>query len=399
MNLLDKNTNFGLRESMKNVFWIAGENSGDLHAANVLRQLRARGDKSRHYGIGGPRMQTYGFQPIFPFERFAVMGFAEVVKHLRFFLKVRASILRQFQTNPPDLVVLVDYPGLNLQVAKIADELDIPVLYYICPQFWAWKHRRVEKLKRYTRQVACILPFESDLLDFHRVNNLYVGHPVAEEIEIRTKREEFASKFKLDSSKKWIGFLPGSREMEFKKMMPVYIEAIKKLDPSRYEFLISKARTFPFRMFFDLLKRHELPYVHVIDEDPYDLMYHADALAATSGTVTLEAAYIGTPTAICYKTSRISYEIGKRLVRIKRIGLPNIVLNETVLPELIQRDANGANVARTLEGLLEPASQRHIRGRLSHLHDLLGTRSASGSMASLIEYFLENGEAMVRVLR
>jgi lipid-A-disaccharide synthase len=384
---------------MKNVFWIAGEGSGDLHAANVIRALRERGYEAQHAGIGGPRMEAEGFISLFPFERFAVMGFAEVVKHLRFFLKVRKEIKRRFNDEEPDLVVLVDYPGLNLQVAKMADDLSIPVLYYICPQFWAWKHERVYKLRDYTRHVACILPFEKDLLDIHRINSSYVGHPIAEEITISLSREEFALKYGLDPSRKWIGFLPGSRQMEFEKMMPAYIEAMKRLDTSKYEFLISKAPAFSTKAFYDLLKRHQLQHAFVIGGDAYHLMKHSDVLAVTSGTASLEAAYLGTPMAICYRTSMISYEIGKRLVRIKRIGLPNIVLDENVVPELIQHDATGKRIARTLERLLQPHEQERIRTRLTDLHALLGAKSASREVAELVEHILKHGDMTHRIVR
>jgi lipid-A-disaccharide synthase len=163
----------------------------------------------RHTGIGGSRMKAEGLKQLFPFERFAVMGFIEVLKHLRFFLQVEKAIKKQFRNEKPDLVILVDYPGLNLRIAKLACDFAIPVLYFIVPQFWAWKHNRVYQLKDYTRQIACILPFEEELLRIHNINATYVGHPIAEEINFELDRDGFARFYGLDPKKSWIGFDPG----------------------------------------------------------------------------------------------------------------------------------------------------------------------------------------------
>ena len=205
---------------MATIFWIAGENSGDLHASYVMKELQDYG--FNHVGIGGYQMQKRGLQVLFPFNRFNVMGFWEVLKHLRFFAKVEKFIKEYLKKNKPELVILVDYPGMNLRIAKIASELNIPVFYYICPQFWAWKHHRVKQLADYTNQVACILPFEPDLLYIHQVNSEYVGSPIVEEINIKMSKEEFGKATRLDSNKKWLSFFPGSRIDEVNKLLPIF---------------------------------------------------------------------------------------------------------------------------------------------------------------------------------
>ena len=182
---------------MKKIFWIAGEKSGDLHSSIVLKELQLQNKEYQHVGIGGPLMRKFGLKPMFPFDRFAVMGFIEVVKHLFFFVNVEKKIRQLFRENPPDLVVLVDYPGLNMRIAQQASKLGIPVLYFISPQFWAWKFKRIFKLKKLTDHLAYILPFEGKYFDKFGVKSTYVGHPIAQEIEIKINKKDHKLLFEI----------------------------------------------------------------------------------------------------------------------------------------------------------------------------------------------------------
>lgn len=376
---------------MFNIFWIAGENSGDLHAAQVLKEFQKRGIPAKHYGIGGYHMQELGFIPLFPYSRFNVMGFVEVVKHLSFFLSVESKIKDIFTKQKPDLLILVDYPGFNLRIAKMAYNLDIPVLYYICPQFWAWKHKRVYNLANSTNHVACILPFEKELLDIHRINSTYVGHPISEEIAITMPKAQFAKMFSLDITKKWIGFFPGSRDNEIKKLLPTYIKAINNLNSSEYEFLISRAPTINYNLFNEFIESANIKNISVIDRENYAMMKHCDFLTVTSGTATLEAAFIGTPFVLCYKTSNLSYQIGKHFVKIARIGLPNILLNKDLIPELIQEDVNAENLSRIINSYLSnPAKYAFMKKELLEIHNILGTNSASANVVNIAEQLLRD---------
>ena len=239
----------------KRIFWIAGENSGDLHASIVLKELNKRFSNIENFGIGGEKMKSQGFRTIFPFERFAVMGFIEVVQHLTFFAGVEKQIKKTFKKNPPDLVILVDYPGLNMRIAKLAKQFHIPVLYFIVPQFWAWKYKRIFKLQKYTDHIAYILPFEGKHFSKHNIAASFVGHPISEEISIKLSKEEFAHKNDLDPNKKWLGFLPGSRNAEIKNMLPQFIDSIEMFDPDKYEFLISQATSVSTKLFQKILNR------------------------------------------------------------------------------------------------------------------------------------------------
>lgn len=372
------------------IFWLVGENSGDLHASLVMRAINNSIPGVDHIGIGGTRMQAEGLKTLFPFARFNVMGFVEVLGHLGFFLKVQNRIKRLFRNDKPDLAILVDYPGLNLRIAFSADEERIPVLYFICPQFWAWKHERVYKLRDNVRQVACILPFEQELLEIHNVTATYVGHPIAEEVSFELSREEFARFYGLDPAKQWLGFLPGSRDVEIRRMLPVFLKAAARFDPNRFQFLFSKAQTVGHNLFTSLLDAAKPLKPVIIDGYRYEMMQYCDFLISTSGTATLEAAYIGTPLAICYKASPLSYLIGRHFVKIKRIGLPNIILDADLLPELIQNELTPERIEREALAVLDdPVHRQEIRQKLSHLKHVLSEKTASLEMLALVKRMLK----------
>ena len=371
------------------IFWLVGESSGDMHASLVMRSLNEQVPGIRHVGIGGPKMQALGLRQLYPFNRFAVMGFVEVLKHLFFFWKVELGLKRFLEKQRPDLVILVDYPGLNLRIANIADHARIPVLYFICPQFWAWKHERVFKLKAMTRHVACILPFEKEMLDIHTINSTYVGHPISEEVKIELDRASFAAFYKLDPNKQWLGFMPGSRNSEIQRMLPVFLNTASRFDLGQYEFLFSKARGVDHHLYMDILDAHKDVKIHIIDGYTYEMMKYASFMISTSGTATLECAFIGTPVLIGYKANPISYQIGKRLVRVKRIGLPNIVLDQDLLPELVQDDLNPERIHSIVSGILaDPERMKAIKTELLRLKGMLSSPKPSVEMPRIIKTML-----------
>jgi len=379
-----------MAEKTYNIFWLVGENSGDLHASLVMKSINSAIPNVRHVGIGGSRMQAEGLKLLFPFARFNVMGFVEVIKHLGFFYKVEQRLKKLFHAEKPDLAILVDYPGLNLRIANIADNLRIPVLYFICPQFWAWKHERVHKLRSSVRHVACILPFEKEMLDIHNVTCTYVGHPIAEEVKFELDRNKFAAFYGLDASKQWLGFMPGSRDAEIKRMLPIFLQAAAGFDANRFEFLVSKALTVSHPLFMDILEESGAKNVHVIDGYRYEMMKYSDLLVSTSGTATLEAAFIGTPLIIGYKTSPLTFLLGKHFVRIKRIGLPNIVLDQDLLPELIQDELTPKSIQENSLRLLDdPARLSETRRELSRLKSILSDKTTSTEMLKIVKMMLE----------
>ncbi|HOD18318.1 MAG TPA: lipid-A-disaccharide synthase [Candidatus Cloacimonadota bacterium] len=374
----------------KTIFWLAGESSGDLHASLVMHRLNQEIPFLRHIGIGGRRMQAEGLQPLFPFERFAVMGFVEVAMHLSFFLKVEKTIKKLFKTQKPDLAILVDYPGMNLRIARMADDEKIDVLYFIVPQFWAWQHKRVYQLRERTRQVACILPFEEELLKIHNINAAYVGHPIAEEVSFELDRNAFANFYGLDPAKQWLGFFPGSRNNEVNKLLPIYLQTISRMDADRYQFLFSKSLSVSHQLYQNLIDRYAQIRPFIIDGYNYEMMKYCDFLVLKSGTSTLEAAFIGTPGAIVYVANRISYEIGKRYIKVKMIGLPNLILEKKVFPELIQDEVKPERLQQVIQTYLSDGKlYEETKEELRRIHDILGSKVASVETVKIIRNMLQ----------
>ncbi len=365
---------------MKKIFWLAGEKSGDLHASYVMKQLNSSAN-FKHYGIGGPLMQKEGLESHFEYSRFNVMGFVEVIKHLTFFLKVEKEIRDIFISDRPDLVILVDYPGLNLRVAKIAKELDIKVLYYICPQFWAWKHKRIFKIKAYTDFVCCINPFESKLLDEYHIPNSYVGHPVAEEISAQMSKNDFAEHYNLDLNKEWIGLFPGSRKSEIERHIEIFLQVAN--NDSDREYLISLAD----ESFLNFFQKKEISNnITFIKDYNYDIMKHSDFVVAKSGTTTLETSLFATPFIIVYKANPLTVAIAKRISRVKYIGLPNLIANDMIVKELIQEDMTAENIKNEIENILSNDQRKQeFKQILKRIKSLLGDKSASKNCAKKIK--------------
>ena len=366
-----------------------GEKSGDLHTSHVMEQLKKTMPETQHAGIGGPLMQSQGLKALFPFEKFLIMGFAEVLKHIPFIMKVESSIKQYLAKNKPDLVVLVDYPGLNLRVAEMASKMGFKVFYFICPQFWAWKHYRVLKLQKYCHHVACILPFEKEMLDKYNINSTYVGHPVTEEIEYKLDKKEFAEKFNLDINKKWIAFFPGSRANEVQSLLPIYIETIKRLKKLKpdYEFLISKANSVSDKLFAS--KAFTEAEFTVIEGYSYEMMKYSDFLTVKSGTSTIEVASIVTPFAIVYKANYLSYKLAKKIIKVKFIGLPNIIFDKPIIPELIQKDVNPDKIIETILFFMDNEKEySQMSEDFKDLHNILGHESASKQVSGLINKIL-----------
>ena len=367
---------------MKKIFWLAGDKSGDTHGSWVIKNL----PDYQHIGIGGPLMQKQGLQVLFPFERFCVMGLAEILAHLPFFIKVENKIKKYLIENKPDLIILIDYPGLNMRIAKLAYRLKIKVLYYVCPQFWAWKYHRVHQLKKYCEFVTCIFPFEKDILEKHDIPCEYVGHPVIEEITYEFTKAEFAQKHGIDINKKWISFFPGSRLTEVGKLLPIFLKTINRLKQIKpdYEILISKSNSITDKKFMSLLKGDK--NFHLISGNTYEMMKYSSFSIVKSGTSTFEAASIGSPFAIVYITNKISYNLAKRMVKVRYIGMPNLIFDKPVIKELIQHDVNPNNVIDTILFYTEnQAEQEKMIEALKGFQQLMGDKSASQEVAQRVK--------------
>ena len=337
----------------KTIFWVAAEKSADIHASVIISRL----PQFDHIGVGGKKMVDVGLKPKMPFEKFAVMGVIDVVKKALFFRLVLKKIKTIFQSGTIDLVVLVDYPGLNLKIAALAKKQRIKVVYYILPKVWAWNERRAFKLNRLCDKLLCIFPFEVDFYRELGIEATFVGNPIKDEITIKKTRSQFAKENRLDIKKRWIGLFPGSRNSEVKKLMPIFLKLAKSLDSEIFEVIVSKSDSVDKNLF----PPANNSFIYISNSN-YEIMKYSFFLFIKSGTATLEAAIVGTPFAICYKTDWLFYLLARRFINIGFIGLPNIIANKSVVKEYIQKNFTAQNLHNYL---LQVCADRKKYQRLS----------------------------------
>jgi lipid-A-disaccharide synthase len=322
---------------------IAGEASGDLHGSNLIKEIHKLDTAAKIHCWGGEKMQTAGATLIKHYKDLAFMGFTEVIKNLPTIIKNISFCKKNILAFAPDVLVLVDYPGFNMRIAKWAKEKNIKVVYYISPQIWAWKEKRVHAIKRDVDKMLVILPFEKDFYKKYHFEVDYVGHPLAEVIN------EFKAAHSQIKKENIVALLPGSRKQEILIKLPVMLSVAKHFPT--YKFIVAKAPGLDDNFYEDILK----PYKNVgsVNNETYLLLTKAKAALVTSGTATLETALFSVPQIICYKGGKISYEIAKRLIKIKYIGLANLIMDRELVKELIQDDMNEKNLVAELSLLLE----------------------------------------------
>ncbi|GAB4150594.1 MAG: lipid-A-disaccharide synthase [Bacteroidia bacterium] len=350
---------------------IAGEASGDLHASNLLKEIRRLDADAVFRGWGGDLMQEQGVTIVKHYRDLAFMGFVEVLMNLRTILKNIDIAKADIATWKPDAVILVDYPGFNLRIAEYVKSLGIKVFYYISPQVWAWKESRVHKIKRAVDRMFCILPFEKDFYARHQFDVDYVGHPLLDAID------QFKTGHAVtDDGRKIIALLPGSRRQEIRTMLPVMMQCASKFP--QYRFIIAGAPSQPESFYKELLGEQK---AEIVFGKTYALLSQSHAALVTSGTATLETALFNVPEVVCYKGSAISYAIAKRLVKVKYISLVNLIMDREVVKELIQHDMNADTVSLELSKISEEGSYRsQMIEDYKSLHHLL----RKGKSASLV---------------
>ncbi len=368
----------------RSVLVLAGEPSGDHPASALAAELRTRHPGLRLVGTGGPEMRAAGVELLAGLDELSVMGFVEVLPRIPYFRRLAARLRRLMDEERPELVVLVDYPGFNLRMAREAHDRGIPVLYYIAPQVWAWKHRRAHTMARVTDRVAVILPFETDFLGAYGVRAEYVGHPLLDRPDDVRARAEFRDAFGLPPDRPLLGLLPGSRVQELSRHLEPFRAIAARVVEARPDVLpvFSRAPSLDASPFHDL----GFPVV----DDARALQRHAAAALVKSGTSTLETALEGTPFVIGYRTSRATAWLANRLIRTDHIGLPNLVAGDRVVPEFFQRALTPDAVAPALLELLDEGSDARARqlGALRLIRDRLGGPGAAGRVADLADELL-----------
>ena len=378
---------------MKRVMLVAGEASGDLHAAKLAAGVRAKRPDVQFYGIGGSEMRKAGVEVLIDSADLAVVGLIEVLAHRKVIFGALNRMQDLLRTDPPDLLILTDYPDFNLRLAKTAKELGIKVLYYISPQVWAWREGRVKTIRERVDMMAVVFPFEETFYQKHQVPVRYVGHPLSEEVFASAEQDSLLREFGLEPTKKTVGLFPGSRQSEIRRLMPIILAAAKRLKEKypELQFLLPIASTLKAEDFAPYLADYQNLNIKMIAGRSYDVMEACDAIITVSGTVTLEIALLGRPMVIINKLAWLSFQIVKSMFKLDYIGLCNIVANESLVPELIQRDARPDKIVAELERMLFDDNYRDgIRQKLIKVRKLLSEPPRQGDIVALTLEMLDD---------
>jgi lipid-A-disaccharide synthase len=374
---------------MKKILIIAGEVSGDTHAADLVTALREKNPDLKFIGIGGDKMEKAGVEILYHISQFSILGFVEILRHLPFIRKVIRQLTKLIEKEI-DAVILVDYPGFNLRMARIAKGRGLPVIYYICPQMWAWGEGRIEKFKRFVDLPIVIFKFEEEFFRKHGITAHFVGHPLLDQIIENISESEFREKYGITNSVYPIGLFPGSRENEVKHLLPIMLESVRFLN-REFEIipLIAKAPHMNREVYESFLMENEKS--SLIYSDVHNLMKFSYVALVASGTATLELGYFQTPSIVLYKVSPISYFIGKLLVKIKNIALTNIVLEKTVFPEFIQNQATADNIIQAISKyFVDNNYYQEVKDNLKQVKGILGEPGGSQRASTLILDYLKN---------
>lgn len=361
---------------------IAGEASGDLHASNLVAEIKKKDKKAEFRGCGGDLMKAQGVELLKHYRTMAYMGFVEVAVNLRKVLGNISQCKKDIVEYHPDVVILVDYPGFNLRIADFAHENGFKVVYYISPQIWAWKRRRVYKIKKSVDKMLVILPFEEEFYKRYGVDVTFVGNPLLDELaKMGTgNRSIFLRRNSLGERREIIAVLPGSRRQEVKRTLPVMIKVASHFPD--YQFVIAGISSLEKSLYKDIIGQSD---VFFVENQTYELLQNSSAALVTSGTATLETALISVPEVVCYKATGFSYRLAKWMIKVKFISLVNLIMNREVVKELIQGDMNEENLVQELEQLLHNGKrQRQLLEDYEELKDKLGNVGASEKAADVI---------------
>lgn len=363
---------------------IAGEISGDLHSALVIRNIKKQDPEAEFRCWGGDTMAQEGALLVRHIKDLAFMGFAEVLAHARTVLGNLSFCKKDLLEYKPDAVLLTDYPGFNLRIAKFAKKHGMRVYYYVSPQVWAWKKNRIKTIKRYIDKLFVILPFEQDFYKAKGIQVEYYGNPLLDEITEYGLKQQDKTPLKdilhLDD-KPIVALLPGSRTQEIKAMLPVQLEVYDKFK-DRFNFIVAGVSTHSESFYKQITGQRNLP---IVFNDTYRLLHASKAALVCSGTATLETALFNVPQVVCYRSSLLSYIIAVYIVHIKYISLVNLIMKKEVVKELIQKDCNGTILAKEFEKtVFDEGKREEIFQNYRELHTLLGGGGCSTQIASYI---------------
>jgi lipid-A-disaccharide synthase len=366
---------------MTKFFVITGEASGDLHASFLIKAIQKRIPESRFFGIGGERMKSEGVELFFSIENLSVIGFWEVVTKINKIRRILRYVVKKMKELKPDAIILVDSPGFNLRLAHFAKILGIKVYYYITPQLWAWGGWRLRSMYKYVDHALVIFHFEERIFSSYGIRTSFVGHPLIDEMKQTKSKEEFCLEHNLDMNKPIVALLPGSREGEIKRILPIMLKVSKSLEKKRNDI------QFVLPTISEKInsKVPSESSVEIIYGETSDGINVADAAIAASGTVTLETAFLGTPSVIVYKLSILSYLIVKSLIKLPYIGLVNIVREKKIISEYVQFGINIEKISNEILRIIEDREYRsEIESELRVVKEILGSGGASENASRII---------------
>ena len=367
---------------------VAGEASGDLHGASLSRAIRTMGPAVELFGVGGDAMQDAGVELIYHMRKLAVVGITEVIRHLGDVRSALASLTSAAREGRVDAVVLIDYPDFNLTLARRLRKQvpDLPIVYYISPQVWAWRAGRIKKIVRLVDRMLVILPFEKELYESTELKVDFVGHPLLDVVRFGDDRAAYGERHGLPPKDTWIGLLPGSRRAEVERLLPPMLEAASSLmlRIGQPRFLVPVSAALGPQMYESMLADFPdvRPRTYLIEGDYYPTLEHCTAAAVCSGTATLEATLADTPMVVVYRTSWLTYNLAKSLVHVRDIALVNLIAGRRAVPELVQGEVTGPRIADELRTLLNEKARRDaVLAGLAEVRESLGEPGASDRAA------------------
>jgi lipid-A-disaccharide synthase len=381
------------------VLIVAGEASGDLHGAGVVHELKQLAPQAEIFGVGGDGMAAAGMELLFHVRNTAVVGFTEVLRHLRFFRRMMRTLESEVARRQPAVVILIDYPGFNLRFAeRLRRRFEKPpkIFYYIAPQVWAWGAKRIPKMAQLVDQMAVVFPFEVPLFQSAGISTEFVGHPLLEGLRPKLSTAAFCSRYQLDAARPLLGLLPGSRREEISRLLPDMLATAKLLRRPLpdLQVAVAMAPNLP-EAFYRAWIQHD--DVRLVANSTYEVMRDSRACLVCSGTATLETACFGAPLVVVYRVSRLSYEIGKRVVKLPYIGLVNVVAGRKIVPEFVQNDFTPERVAPELAKFINDHEYRaEVQQALSEVRAKLGAPGASRRTAELTLQLCESSHTMAK---
>ena len=386
-NILGK----GTEKPEKKILIIAGEASGDLHGSNLVKEMLSLDPRLLFYGVGGENMKKVGVNLVADIADMAVVGIIEVLFKARSIYKVYRKLKKTLTADHLSLIILIDYPDFNLLFARAAKKKKVPIVYYISPQIWAWRKRRIQHIARLIKKMIVIFPFEEKFYQNAGIDVDFVGHPLLDSVRSHLSRDEIFNYLRLAPGIPTVGLLPGSRTSEIRRHLPLMLKAVPLISEklSSVQFIIPVAPGLDSGEIKNMAGPQNTT-IRVVDDSIYEVMQIADLLLVASGTATVEATIMGTPMVVIYRVSPLTYLLGKLLIKVKNIGMVNIIAEKTVVPELIQVDLHPEKIASTVVRIFQsPSTLKEMRKELIKVREKIGTPGASRRAARIINNLLQ----------